>query len=61
MNDPQKMMLQDSSAQDQKENIFVSKSHAASKFKNSKESLTKLDLSKIMQYKDSHQPSTYSG
>jgi hypothetical protein len=55
------MMLQDSRAPEQKENIFVSKSHAASKFKNSKESLTKLDLSKIMQYKDNHQPSTYSG
>jgi len=42
------MMLQDSSGPEQKENIFVSKSHAASKLKNSKESLTKLDLSKIM-------------
>ena len=53
MND-QKIMLKDERVSDQKENMFASKSLAASKFKNSKESLTKLDLSKIIQYKDSH-------
>jgi hypothetical protein len=41
-------------AKEDKENIL-------SKFKSSKDSLTKLDLSKIKSYKDSNVPSTYSG